>query len=144
MSKRSKKSSASRTNARKKAEQPFDPAILIRATKTAREYRLILEANDQVGYLGSAVEMPTVFAGGASPDDCVKATRQALAIAVATILESGQRPPTPALRGKRETQVNIRLTADEKFLLVEAAHRMGFRGVSDLVRTAAIERVKSA
>lgn len=101
-------------------------------------YRLILESNDELGYIGSSVEIPTVMADGRTPDACVKATREALAVALATMLEMGRRPPTG--RATRNVQVNVRLTAEEKLAMEAAAHRMGFKGVSDFVRTAALDR----
>jgi len=82
--------------------------------------------------------MPTVFADGQTPDACVRAVREALTVAVATMLENGKRPPTSANR--RSVQVNIRLTPDEKLALEEAASRMGFKGLSDFIRHAALNR----
>lgn len=85
--------------------------------------------------------MPTVFADGQTPDACVKAVREALTVAVATMLEDGKRPPTSPT--KRSVQVNIRLTPDEKLALEETATRLGFKGLSDYIRHAALTR-KSA
>jgi len=117
---------------------PFDPAVLRRAKKIVVDYRLILEEDAELGYIGSAVEMPTVFADGRTADECVKAIRHALAVAVATMIESGRRPPSS--RGKRSAQVNVRLTPDERFHLQDAAARLGFRGLSDFIRAVALER----
>ena len=139
MLKKSKKSSASRTRTNKALEKPFAQDVLKRAGKIADQYRLLLEKNKMIGYVGSSVELPAVFADGRSPADCVKNTQQALTIAVATMIEAGQKPPAPSSSGKREVQVNVRLTSDEKFLLQEAARRSGFKGISDFVRNAALE-----
>jgi uncharacterized protein (DUF1778 family) len=46
----------------------------------------------------------------------------------------------PASAGRRQRQLNIRLTEDENLRLEEAARRQGFRGVSDYVRFAALSR----
>jgi predicted RNase H-like HicB family nuclease len=135
MSKRSGTSSK-----RTKLERPFDPAVLARARKIVGRYRLVLEHNEDLGYIGSAIEMPAVFADGRTPDDCVRATREALAVAAATMIEQGRRPPSAVGRGVRETQVNIRLSADEKYRLQEAARHLGFKGVSDFIRAVALER----
>jgi hypothetical protein len=43
----------------------------------------------------------------------VRATREALTVTVATLLESGQTPPPPASENKRTEQVNVRLTLEE-------------------------------
>jgi uncharacterized protein (DUF1778 family) len=82
--------------------------------------------------------MPTVFADGPTADQCVRATREALTAAVATMLEMGLRPPAPAAKGARQAQINVRLTAEEKLILEDSARRAGFRGVSDFVRAAAL------
>jgi len=133
-SRRSRKSSKASSSPNKR----FDPAVLKRAGNIAAGYRLVLEPNDELGYIGSSVEIPTVFADGKTPDECVRATGEALTVAVATMLESGQRPPTS--RAKRSTQVNIRLSPDEKFHLQDAAARLGFRGLSDFIRAVALDR----
>lgn len=142
MSTRSKPSSK---KARTKAnlERPFDEGVLRRARKIASQYRLVLEPDDKLGYIGSAVELPTGFADGATPDACVAATRKALTAVVATMIEAGQAPPAPVSSGKREAQVNIRLDAQEKLLLQEAARRAGARGLSDFIRALAIKSISA-
>ena len=133
-SKRSNGSSAKR----KAVDRPFDPAVLSHARSIVRDYRLVLEPDEELGYIGSAIEMPTVFTDAKTPDACVKATREALTVAVATLLELGKHPPSG--RHQRTQQVNVRLTPDERLALDEAASRLGFKGVSDFVRAAALER----
>ncbi len=120
--------------------RPFDPVLLERARRIAASYYLILEPDDELGFIGHALELPTGFAHGSTPDKCVKATREGLTVAVATMLEMGQRPPAPASKGRRQAQINIRVNAEEKLILEESARRNGFRGVSDFVRFAALER----
>ena len=71
---------------------------------------------------------------------CAESTIEATTLAVASMLEDGERPPAPASAAKRDRQVNIRMTADEKFRLEQAARREGFRSVSDFIRTAAMNR----
>jgi len=60
---------------------------------------------------------------------------------VAYLMEQGQTPPTPAKQGKRTTQVNVRLTAEEKVILEGPARRKGFEVLSDFIRAAAMEAV---
>ncbi|MBU0718497.1 MAG: hypothetical protein KJ749_09640 [Planctomycetes bacterium] len=144
MSTRSKESSGRKAKASKLLDRPFDPALLKRARKIACGYRLVLEVDKEAGFIGSSVELPGVFADGPTPDSCVEATQQALAFAVATMIECGQNPPAPASTDKRDVQVNVRLTAHEKSLLQEAARRLGFKGISDFVRIAALERTSAA
>jgi uncharacterized protein (DUF1778 family) len=62
-------------------------------------------------------------------------------IAVATMIERGQRPPHPASAKKRSEQVNVRLTSEEKILLSNAASNLGFKGISDFLRNIALNRV---
>lgn len=140
MSTKSKRSSETTAKTTKAIDRPFDDDVLKRATDIAHGYRLTLERNDEVGFVGSTVELPGVFAQGSTPDACVKATQQATAIAVATMLENGKIPPAPACSGKRDVQLNIRLTAHERLLVQEAARRLGFKGIADFVRNAALDR----
>ena len=96
--------------------------------------------DSDVGYFGRTIEMPYVMADGETPEACVAATLEATATAVASLLEEGQTPPTSASEGKRDQQVNIRLTAEEKLLLEEASRREGFRILSDYLRSVGLNR----
>src|SRR4051812_26952649 len=113
MSVKSRKSSG-------KIDRPFDPAILRRAREIADSYQIILQFEDGL-YYGRGLEMPTVMNHGKTPDACVRATKDILTTAVAYLLEKGETPPAPAAENKRTEQVNVRLTAEEKLLLEEAA-----------------------
>ena len=115
--------------------RPFNDAVLKRARAIARKYRIILKPDPDLGWIGNSVEMPNVYADGRTPDACVRQTVEALTTAVATMLELGQAPPEAS---ERKTQVNIRLTAEEKLLIASRAVQRGFRGISDYVRAAAL------
>ena len=140
MSTRSKPSSARKTATRKPTD-PFSPAAMRKAHEIARQYKLTLEKSETLGYIGSSIEIPTVFADGATPDECYEATQQALSVAVAVMLEAGQTPPQPAAFMKRTTQVNIRLTQEEKSMIAAAASRSGFKGLADFIRSTILDRV---
>jgi len=99
-----------------------------------------LERNERLGFIGSSVEFPTVFADAQSLEECYRVTQDALAVAVATMLECGQIPPQPVSSRKRTEQVNVRLTTEEKMFLSNAASTLGFRGISDFLRNAAMNR----
>jgi len=142
MSRNSKNSSKSGAKS-KKLEKPFKESVLRKAKKIVADYRIMLERNEKLGFIGSAVELPTVFADAKSPEDCYKATEKALMVAVATMIECGQRPPQPASARLRTEQVNVRLTAEEKLLFANAAMNLGFKGVSDFIRNSALDRVLS-
>jgi len=79
-------------------------------------------------------------ADGNTPEKCYEATQEALTVAVATMLEAGQTPPQPAAFMKRNTQVNVRLTHEEKILIANAATRAGFKGLADFIRTTVLDR----
>ncbi len=122
----------------------FKASVLRKAKKMAADYRIVLEKNERLGFIGSSVELPTVFADAKTPDKCYKATQEALMVAVATMIECGQRPPQPASAGRRTEQVNVRLTAEEKLLFANAAMNLGFKGISDFIRNTALNNVLSS
>jgi predicted RNase H-like HicB family nuclease len=143
MSKSSKNSS--KNGAKSKAiNKPFKESIVRKAKKIVADYRIILERNERLGFMGSSVEIPTVFTDAKTPEQCYKATQDALMVAVATMIECGQRPPQPASMGLRTEQVNVRLTAEEKLLFTNAAMNLGFKGISDFIRNTALNNVLSS
>ena len=115
-----------------------------KAKKIATDYRIILERNGRLGFIGTAVELPTVFVDAKTPEKCYEAVADALMVAVATMIECGQRPPQPASAGRRTEQVNVRLTAEEKLLFSNAAANLGFKGISDFIRNTALNSVLSS
>jgi predicted RNase H-like HicB family nuclease len=119
-------------------EGPFDPAIRDQAADIARQYHIMLEPHERLGWMGTAVEIPTVFSSGKTPDKCVEATQKALTVAVASMLEANVDPPEPLTTGRREEQMNVRLQPREKLILQQAAARQGFRSVSEYVRVVAL------
>lgn len=120
-------------------DAPFAKSILKKAEAIASAYRLMIDPEPDVGFLGRTVEMPYVMGDGETIETCVQQVREATVAAIATMLEAGERPPTPASESKRDRQVNIRLTADEKERLEESARIAGFRSVSDYIRHAALK-----
>jgi len=124
--------------------KPFKESIVRKARKIVADYRIILERNERLGFIGSSVELPTVFADAKTPEKCYKAVQDALMVAVATMIECGQRPPQPASAGRRTEQVNVRLTAEEKLLFANAAMNLGFKGISDFIRNTALNNVLSS
>ncbi|MCZ6837427.1 MAG: type II toxin-antitoxin system HicB family antitoxin [Planctomycetota bacterium] len=123
----------------KKADSPFDAALWKQSAEIAHGYRLMIQKDPDVGYFGRALEMPMVMADGSTIARCAASTLEALTLAVATMLEQGESPPQPATSEKRSAQINIRVTAEEKLRLEEAAQRLGYRGISDYVRAAAMK-----
>jgi len=117
-----------------KLAAPFGPEILDSAKRIAHAYDLVLRFEDDEWY-GHALEYPEAMGDGKTEKACVRATRQALTVAVATMLEAGQTPPPAARQGHRSAQVNVRLTPEEKAVLESKAKARGFRGLSDFIRT---------
>jgi predicted RNase H-like HicB family nuclease len=114
--------------------RPFDPDILDRARKLANKYRIVLEPEEDCGFIASSLELPNVYADGASANLAVTAEREALSAAVAYLLEMGQTPPAPAADQIRDRQINIRLTECEQRLLKEAARAHNCSDMSEYVR----------
>lgn len=123
-------------------DRPFAPEVLDRAKELAFEYRLILEPNEELGFMGRSIEMPYVWGDGRTPDACVHETREAIISSIATMLEMGEVPPSPASEKLRQEQINIRVTPEEKFMLEEAARSRGFRGISDFVRSTTLNSLR--
>ncbi len=134
MSVKSKKSA-------KALDRPFAADTLAKARKIALQYQVILACEDGHWY-GRGLELPSIHGDGKTVARCVENTREAFAGWVAYLLEEGQRPPPPAREATRTTQVNVRLTAEEKALLEATARRKGYGGLSDFFRAAAIEVAK--
>jgi predicted RNase H-like HicB family nuclease len=112
------------------------------AMKIASEYRVQISKHPShragAGFVGRSVEMPLVFGKGDTASACFESTLHALAATVQTMLDDGLKPPTPAAEGKREVQLNIRLTTDERVRIEEQARQAGFRSISDYIRRAAL------
>ena len=141
---KSKKPSPSRKPPKKrktKAEltKPFDKKVLAKAKKLAAQYTIVIRFEDGE-YFGKTLEMPYVMADGETPEACMTQVIEATTAAIASLYENDEQPPKPASDEKRSTQVNVRLTQYEKFQLEEAARRAGFRGLSDFVRSAALDK----
>jgi predicted RNase H-like HicB family nuclease len=140
---RSSEAAAKAAGARGRAplDRPFAAGVLAEARRFASEYQIIVESEEGHWY-GRGLEMPHVFGDGATPAACIEDTRQALTAAVAYLLEQKRIPPSPAKEKKRTTQVNVRLTAEEKSILETTARRKGFEGLSDFLRAAAFESLR--
>ena len=124
-----------------KLSVPFKKSVFDKARTIVDNYRITIEKNNRLGFIGSSLELPTVFADAKTLQKCFHVTQEALAVAVATLIESGQKPPEPVSAHKRTFQVNVRLTAEEKVLLSNAANNSGFRGISDFVRSTALNHI---
>jgi predicted RNase H-like HicB family nuclease len=123
-------------------DRPFDPKLWSRAEQIASRYGFLVQPHEELGFFARGLEMPNVFADGASAEACVRSIREALTVAAATMLENGDLPPAPADEAIRREQINIRVTAEEKMRLEEAARSKGFRGISDFVRSTSLSSIR--
>ena len=125
-------------------KKTLDEKVLARAREIVGQYSILLRPNAEHGFSASCLEFPTVFVHGKTAAQCEKKLREAVSIGVAVMLAAGQTPPLPATEERRTQQVNIRLTSEEKLLLEETAKRQGYRGLSDYMRSAAMNRARRA
>jgi predicted RNase H-like HicB family nuclease len=116
---------------------------LRKAEKIVNGYKIIIDPNEKFGFVGSAVEFPNGFGKGNTQEDCLKDTRQILILAIGVMLDNGGTPPEPMSTQCRTAQINVRVNQFEKDLISKAAVRLGFRGIGDFLRTAAMESVRS-
>ncbi len=117
----------------------LDSDIMRKARKLVSQYRVTIESHERLGFIGSSVEMPSVFVDAKTHAECYEAIQEALTVTVAMMLKNGQKPPQPASAAKRTTQVNVRLSLDEKQSIALAAKKYGFQGVADFIRNAALK-----
>ncbi len=121
----------------KDLKKTLRPATLRKARKIVAGYTISINPATQSGFVGSAYEFPTAFGRGKTREECLKATQEVLAVAVATMLHAGGTPPEPASQ-KRTVQVNVRLTQREKAILSKVAANSGFTGLSQFMRASAL------
>ena len=121
----------------KRIDRPFAPKILAEARALADRYQVVVWFEDGE-YHGRGVELPFTFGGGKTPGACVENTRRGFVLDAASMIEAGETPPAPAAEGKRDQQINVRVTSEEKLILESAARRAGAAGLSDFVRSRAL------
>jgi predicted RNase H-like HicB family nuclease len=120
-------------------DRPFAPHILARARKIAEQYQIVV-AYENGEYYGRGVELPGSGDDGKTPAECLKKTREAIIATVAYLLETGEPLPAPAIEGKRDQQINVRLSSEEKLLLETKARQSGAAGVSEYIRAVALAK----
>lgn len=121
--------------------RPFDSAVWSEAQNIVADYRILIERHERMGFVGSSIELPNVIADGTTPMKCYESIQDALTFIVATMLEDGESPPEGPQ--KRTAQVNIRLTPREKDLLSRKSKELGFRWLSDFIRTISLQHINT-
>ena len=119
--------------------RPFARKVLERARQTAADYQIVLWHEDN-RWFGRGLEMPFVFGDGRTPQGALADAREALVTTVASMTEEGEAPPAPAVGGdqKRDQQVSVRLSRQEKLRLDTLAKARGFKGAADYLRARAL------
>ncbi len=134
------RSASGSARGRGRIDRPFDPAILKRAKGIVDSYQVVIRRESD-GYFGRGLELPRALGGGATPAACLDSTRESMAAVVAFMLERGETPPPAAMDETKLVQLNIRISAGEKLMFEEAARQRG-QGLSDFIRSAAVERAR--
>lgn len=107
----------------------------------AQQYSFRVEHDPKESYFYAfGIEAKGAMGGGPTIESCLQDIRQSIALWIASHLEDGDAVPPPASDNIRSAQVNIRLTEFEKQRIEDAARVAGFRGVSDFIRTAALNQ----
>jgi len=120
------------------ADGEFARDIWTRAAAMSGLYSVVLSHADGE-WMAKCVELPTVFVFGKTPEAAMKKIQEPLTVVIATLLEAERPVPAPMTEGKRDAQVNVKLTAEERFLVENAAKNRGFKGLSDFFRFAALQ-----
>jgi predicted RNase H-like HicB family nuclease len=122
----------------KRGALALKPRFVEQAKPIAQTYQLVIWFEDGE-YYGRGVELPYAFGDGATVEECAKNTRDAFVTAVAGYLQDGRTPPAPANEGKRDQQLNIRVSSQERLLLETKARQSGAMGISEYVRAVALK-----
>jgi len=72
---------------KKEIDRPFDKEVLEAAIKLAKDFHIIIEEHDSLGFVGCCEEMPTVMNDGLTEEECGKKTREAIEVCLAYMLE---------------------------------------------------------
>lgn len=138
----SRNASASTSRQKARIDRPFAPAIVRRAKEIAAGYEVVIRFDREDGeYYGRGLELPNALGDGETPALCLDATMESMVAVVAFMLERGELPPPPASDQTKLVQLNVRISTREKLMFEEAARQNG-QGLSEFIRSAAVERAK--
>lgn len=123
--------------------RPVDPSIMRRAREIAAGYQFIIKRDEDGEYVGWSAELSGVIGGGRTAQECLQKVMEIQTFAVAVSLEAGEQPPMPG-SVRRDVQVNIRMSAEEKMRIEALAERKGFRNISEYLRTTGLDGQSAA
>jgi predicted RNase H-like HicB family nuclease len=126
------------TNPESPVSGEFAADVWKRAGESANAYSIVVNKTDD-GWMARCVEIPTVFVFAKTAESAMKKIHEPLTVLVATMIEAKRALPSPMSEGKREAQVNVKLTAEERLMVEGAAKSRGFKGISDFFRFAALQ-----
>ena len=118
--------------------EAFPSEVWEKAEHLSKRYRVSIDSDPDGGFLGSSQDFQRIFAEGKTPQACFSAAQTLIAVSIATMLANDQRIPEPIGSGKRDRQINFRVSGEEKARMEAARKRRGFEGMGDFVRTAAL------
>lgn len=131
-------SASARKGRGRRIDHPFDPTILKRAKAIVDHYQVVIRREEE-GYFGRGLELPGALGDGTTPANCLESTKESMTAVVAFMLERGETPPAAAADETKLVQLNVRISAGEKLRFEEAARQRG-QGLSEFIRSAAVER----
>lgn len=121
------------------AEPVYDAAILRRAADLAGAYQVVLR-QEGGRYYGVGLELPDAMNHGATPEECVRATRDSMTQLLARMLRAGVAPPAPTLNVDRTEQITVRVTPAERNVIEHLARAYGCRSAAEYLRQLCLER----
>jgi predicted RNase H-like HicB family nuclease len=124
---------------KKSKDLRIKPVFVAQARPIAEKYQMVIWFEDGE-YYGRGVELPYSFGDGKTIDRCARDTREAFITTIASMLQDGFTPPAPAAEGKRDQQINIRLSSEEKLMLETKARQSGAAGISEYIRAVALAK----
>ena len=74
----------------KAISKPFDADILAAATERAKNYVIVVEPSEELGFVGHGMKFPTVFGDGKTEEECRDSVREAITGAIAAMIEMGR------------------------------------------------------
>ena len=113
------------------------------AFERASKFGIVITRSAGGKFIGTVREFPNVLVQESDAARCHEAMTTVLALAIADMLKGGRPVPSPG-DVRRNVQVNVRLTDEEKRQIEAAGHIRGFSGVSDFMRTAAVQFARGA
>lgn len=111
-------------------------AVRDRARAAVETYRVVIAPCKGGGFIGYTLEVPAVVSFAPTRHECLDKVLEDQGIALTAMLEYGIE--SPGATEKRDLLLNLRVSAEEKARLRQAAKQSGRESLSDYVRIAAL------